>query len=193
MGMKKYELVIVCDAKTSDQELVKVITEIEENLWTGIRKKDDMWLIDAAYKLLGKKDNLKIHVISYYLELDPKEIAIVSQKMTYMKGVIRYFFYSMTNDQPFWIYKDLVEKLKEKEEEKTESKASEIRKKSDFLAVGDNSSYVTWKSIPLLQKYITRFNNIKPRKFCKHSVRIQKYVRSQIIRAREIGMLPYIR
>ena len=69
---------------------------------------------------------------------------------------------------------------------------SVIKKKNDFLYNKDNQEYVTWKSMMLLQKYISRFNNIKPRKYNKHSVGMQKKLRKAIIRAREIGILSYI-
>jgi|GEM_PF-1920216 len=45
---------------------------------------------------------------------------------------------------------------------------------------------INWKSITLLQHYITRFGNIKPRKYTGNNVSYQKAVRKAIIRAREL-------
>ena len=61
-----------------------------------------------------------------------------------------------------------------------------IKKKNDFLQDKDNWQYLTWKAVPLLKKYITRFDNIKPRRFSKHSVAAQKRMRKVIIRAKEL-------
>jgi small subunit ribosomal protein S18 len=52
---------------------------------------------------------------------------------------------------------------------------------------------INWKSITLLQHYITRFGNIKPRKYTGNNVSFQKATRQAIIRARELGLIPYIR
>lgn len=68
-----------------------------------------------------------------------------------------------------------------------------IKKKNNFLQNKENWQYVTWKAVPLLQKYVTRFDNIKPRGFSKHSVSAQKRLRKAVIRARELGLMPYVR
>jgi len=52
---------------------------------------------------------------------------------------------------------------------------------------------VNWKSVTLLQHYITRFGNIKSRKYTGNNVKFQKATRKAIIRARELGLIPYIR
>lgn len=65
--------------------------------------------------------------------------------------------------------------------------------KKDFFAYGDNASLIHWKTVDLLKRYMTRFGNIKPRKYTGLSVKHQKAVRQSIIRAREIGLLPYTR
>lgn len=45
----------------------------------------------------------------------------------------------------------------------------------------------------MLQKYVTRFGNVKPSKYTNNPVRIQKKVRVAILRAREFGLIPYTR
>lgn len=68
-----------------------------------------------------------------------------------------------------------------------------INRKESFLQDKNNWKYISWKAVPLLEKYITRFDNIKPRRYSKHSVSAQKKLRKAIIRARELGLLPYIK
>lgn len=52
---------------------------------------------------------------------------------------------------------------------------------------------ISWKTVELLKRYITRFGDIKPRKYTKIEVKHQKTLRKSIIRARELGLLPYIK
>jgi small subunit ribosomal protein S18 len=52
---------------------------------------------------------------------------------------------------------------------------------------------INWKSITLLQHYLTRFGSIKPRKYTGNNVSFQKATRQAVIRARELGLIPYIR
>ena len=66
-----------------------------------------------------------------------------------------------------------------------------IKKKSDLLRRQDVVELISWKAVPLLQEYMTRFDNIKPRKYAQHSVRVQKKLRKAIIRARELGIMAY--
>ncbi len=66
-----------------------------------------------------------------------------------------------------------------------------IKKKSALLKRTDLSDLISWKAIPLLTEYMTRFDNIKPRKYWQHSVRVQKKLRKSLIRARELGLLAY--
>ncbi len=66
-----------------------------------------------------------------------------------------------------------------------------IKKKSALLKRTDLSDLISWKAIPLLTEYMTRFDNIKPRKYGHHTVRIQKKLRKSLIRARELGLLAY--
>ncbi|MCS6982772.1 MAG: hypothetical protein NZL83_01120 [Candidatus Absconditabacterales bacterium] len=68
-----------------------------------------------------------------------------------------------------------------------------IKKKSDLLLDDQLYSYLSWKAGILLKKFVSRFDFIKPRKYAKHSVKIQKSLRRHIIRARELGLLPFAR
>ncbi len=65
--------------------------------------------------------------------------------------------------------------------------------KKTFFTTDERLAIIHWKSISLLQKYMTRFARIKPRKFTGNTVKQQKKIRQAIIAAREIGLLPYTR
>jgi ribosomal protein S18 len=56
--------------------------------------------------------------------------------------------------------------------------------KISFLSHAENDKYINWKSIVILKKYLTRFGEIKPRSYTKNSVKTQKKLRQEIIRAR---------
>ncbi len=66
-------------------------------------------------------------------------------------------------------------------------------KRKTFFSDPKNWYLINWKSIVLLKRYMTRFWNIKPRKYTNVPVKIQKRIRRAIIRARELGLLPYIK
>lgn len=66
-----------------------------------------------------------------------------------------------------------------------------LKKKNNLLNHERFVSLISWKALALLRMYTTRFDDIKPKKYSNHSVNAQKKVRKAIIRAREIGLLPY--
>ena len=55
-----------------------------------------------------------------------------------------------------------------------------------FFDDPENVKLITWKSLPLLRFYTTRFGGIKPRKYTGVSVKHQKALRRAVIRAREL-------
>jgi ribosomal protein S18 len=63
--------------------------------------------------------------------------------------------------------------------------------KISFLSHDENSKYVNWKSITIFKKYLTRFGNIKPRKYTRNLVKTQKHLRQEIIRARGLGLIGF--
>lgn len=68
-----------------------------------------------------------------------------------------------------------------------------MKKNKDFFDKADNETLISWKSVELLKRYVTRFWDIKPRKYSWNSVKHQKQLRKAIIRARELGVLEYIK
>jgi ribosomal protein S18 len=65
--------------------------------------------------------------------------------------------------------------------------------KISFFAREENKKYLDWKSIVILHKYLTRFGDIKPRRYTSNTISRQKKVRRCIIRARELGVLEYLK
>lgn len=63
--------------------------------------------------------------------------------------------------------------------------------KKPFFTNGHRVGLINRKSVDLLRRYTTRFAKIKPRKYGNISVRHQKMVRTAILRARELGLMPY--
>ena len=68
-----------------------------------------------------------------------------------------------------------------------------MKKNKDFFNKDNNDTLICWKSVELLKRYVTRFGDVKPRKYSWNSVKHQKQLRKAIIRARELGVLEYIK
>lgn len=64
-------------------------------------------------------------------------------------------------------------------------------KKKNYFFSQEREQLINRKSVDLLRKYMTRFGKIKPRKYTAVSVKQQKTLRMAILRARELGILPY--
>ncbi len=54
-----------------------------------------------------------------------------------------------------------------------------------------NINDINWKNTTLLNSFIDRFGNMKPRKYSWNNVKFQKQIRQQIIRSRELGLIPF--
>ncbi len=123
--MKKYELVVVLDGRTSQEERDTAIAAIEAAIDTNnIVQKDEIGAMDAEYDLARVKGNNKIYLISYYLNLVPEAIREIEKKIAYIKPLKRHFFYAMTSTQPFFTFKELQKKFEEQEEEASSEEES---------------------------------------------------------------------
>ena len=109
--MRYYELVIVCDARVSEDDRKSTIQEIEWYLWNTIQQKDDVWFLDSSYDLHWKKWDDKMYLVSYYLYSEPSNIKKIKYKMKYTKGINRFFFFHMKNNQKFMTYQETQEKI----------------------------------------------------------------------------------
>lgn len=117
--MKKYELVVVLDARTSQEEKNTAMETVQNALGKdAILQKDEIGAMEAAYDFSQKKGNNKIYIVSYYCQLDPGKVQEVKKEIQYIKPLMRSFFYAMGEEQPFFTYKELQDhfgQLEEKE------------------------------------------------------------------------------
>jgi len=135
--------------------------------------------------------NNKAYFYSYLLEIETKDVGEIKKLFLYNKSILRYAFYKMTKIAKFLNFKKTNEELVKIIESLWENK--KLNNKMVFFANNKNSDYISWKSLPILQKYISRFWEMKPRKYTSNTVNTQKKLRSSIIRARELGILEYVK
>ena len=205
--MKKlYELVVLLNPQLSKDEQDSINAKIDTLLGAGKKQVDAMGLIQLAHTI-GKAKLNQAHITSYYCECDSQDMATMKQELRITKGVARYVFFAMTNSEPFLIYSEVNKKFDKMEEEKKEAAAiaaekPELATKSSskkpeqmvrkwYFNKESHNEELSWKSARLLKYYITRFGDIKPRKFMGNSVSQQKKVRQAILRSRELGLIGY--
>jgi ribosomal protein S18/ribosomal protein S6 len=206
--MKKlYELVILLSPQLSKDEQDAINAKVDALLGKGKKQVDSMGLVQLAHAI-GKAKLNQAHITSYYCELDAAEIAAIKHELRITKGVARYVFFAMTASQPFLIYSEVNKKFDKMEEEKKEAAAiaaekPELATKASgkkpesmvrkwYFNKESHNQELSWKSTRLLKYYITRFGDMKPRKFMGNSVSQQKKVRQAILRSRELGLIAYI-
>lgn len=188
--MQKYELVLVLNTQVQDSERKDLLSKFEEEFKANILKKDDIWLKESCYDIKGKRWNNRFYYVSYYLNLDNASLQWVRKSLLYTNVVTRYEIFGMTQAQEFFEF----EKIQKEIEEIINSRDDKrFGNKISFLSHEENSKYINWKAIPILKKYITRFGSIKPRKYTKNSVNTQKHLRKELIRARGLGLLEFIK
>jgi small subunit ribosomal protein S18 len=123
------------------------------------------------------------------LELSSAEIADLKQSLLYNPNLIRYEIFSRTAGQEFFHF----DKLQASFEKAIEDiKDKRYGQKVNFFTKKENAKYLNWKSVAILKYYLTRFGNIKPRDYTGNSVSTQKKLRAEILRARGLGLLPFI-
>lgn len=188
--MQKYELVLLLDVNKSDKERQSFIEGFEKDIKDMMIEKDEIGIQETVYELQQKRGNNRAFFICYYLNLDVNHIADLKKKMMYNPIIIRSTFFKLSSQhkiRPFLALQTELEKLIEGWENK------KFGQKIGFFADEKNSDYNDWKSIVMLKKYLTRFGEIKPRKYTHNSVLQQKKLRKSITRARELGLLYYTR
>lgn len=183
--MQNYELVLLLDPKTSDAEKKELLDALEKSFPN--KEKDEIWVHELSFHL--KDGSNRAYFVSYYLELTPEQIVELKAMLLYNPILIKYELYKMTSTQQFFHFKDLQTHFDKALEEIKDTKYGQ---KLNFFADKKNAKYIYWKSLPMLQLYLTRFGNIKPRNYTSNSVATQKKLRQEIIRARTLGMLNFI-
>jgi ribosomal protein S18/ribosomal protein S6 len=188
--MQKYDVVLLVDASLSDKERTKVTDEIEAMLGKNVLIKDEMGLQMLSYNLKDKAGNDKAYLYSYHVQAPATDIAAFKKQLVYNKAIKRYAVYRMEPNQEFFAFADIKAQLEKTIESREEKK---LNQKLVFYTDKKNRKYINWKAIPMLKKYVTRFGNIKPRKYTGNNVSTQKKVREAILRARELGLLEYVK
>jgi len=183
--MHNYELVLLLNANTSDADRKAFLDELEKKF--EVKEKDEIGIQNLTFKLKDK--NTKAYFVSYLLSLSPEQVKEVRSSLLYNQIVVKYEIYKLRADQKFFHFNDLQSQFDSVLEEIKEKRYGQ---KVDFFANEKNAKYINWKSIPILRYYLTRFGDIKPRIYTGNSVKIQKRVRQEIIRARTLWLLSFI-
>lgn len=127
--MKPYELVLLVQASLTSDEKQEILDAVIDVIGKdSIKQTDDIGVMKSAYPLMGKKSNTHMHMVSYYLELDPTMVNICTQKFSFIKGLMRHFFYVMKPNEVYLTYSETqkkIEKLIPKKEEKLTPKKEE--------------------------------------------------------------------
>jgi ribosomal protein S18 len=186
---KLYELVVALHPQTSKDEQEAIYAKIDTLLWKGKKQVDDLWLVQLAHPI-GKARHTQAHMTSYYCELTPQTVNAIKHELSITKWVVRYVFFVMKSTEPFVIFADINKKFEKKPVAEGEKKPEPMVRKWYFNKEVHNDE-VSRKAVKLLSFYITRFGDVKPRRFMWNSVSQQKKVRQAILRARELWVLAY--
>lgn len=188
--MKKYELVLMVKPSLKDADRKKLLSEVEAVLWSNLLDTDDVGLQELTHDLWGERGNNRAHFVSYYFQWDDALLSEIRKALLYNKDILRNFIFSMTNTQVFHHFGKL---HKELEAVIASWEDTKFGQKLTFFTDDRNHKYISRKSLPMLQKYMTRFGSIKPRKYTNNSLSVQKKLRSVILRAREMWLIHYTR
>ncbi len=182
--LKIYELVVLLHPQLSKDEQDAIYAKIDTLLGKGKKETDEMGLVDLAHPI-GKAKLNQVHMKSFYCELDSQGTNAIKKELSITKGVVRYVIFSMTASEPFLSFAEINKQFEKKPLVEGEKKPEQMVRKGYFNKEVHNDQ-VSWKSVKLLTFYLTRFGEIKPRKFMGNSVSQQKKVRQAILRAREL-------
>jgi len=188
--MKKYELVLMVNPSLKEDDRKSLLKEIEDIFAKNILDTDVIGLQELVYDLSDKAWNNRAYFVSYHIQADQDMLAETKKALLYNKNILRYFIFSMSNTQPFHHFEKVHKELGKVIESWQDTKFGQ---KLTFFVDERNAWYISRKSLPMLQKYVTRFGNMKPRKYTNNSVQTQKKIRSVIMRAREMGLIHYTR
>ncbi|MDD2537705.1 MAG: 30S ribosomal protein S18 [Candidatus Absconditabacteria bacterium] len=183
--MKSYELVLMLNVSASEAERKAFLTDIESKF--KVIDKDEIGVKEICFELKGRVS--KAYLVSYQVELSSEDIVALKQALLYSAILIRYEIFLRTANQPFFHF-DALQKEFEKAIEDIKDKR--YGQKVNFFTKEENAKYLNWKSVAILKYYLTRFGNIKPREYTGNNVKTQKKLRAEIIRARTLGVLPFI-
>ena len=183
--MKNYELVLMLKVSITEAERKAVMSEIESKY--KVLDKDEIGIKDLCYTVKGWVR--QAYFVSYCMELSADDIADLKKTLLYNPTLIHYEIFAREANQEFFHF----EKLQATFEKAIEDiKDRKFGQKVTFFSKSENAKYINWKSISILKYYLTRFGDIKPRQYTWNSIATQKTLRKEIIRARTLGLLPFI-
>ena len=178
--MKNYELVLMLKTSITEAERKAVISEIESKY--KVLDKDEIGIKDLYYTVKG--GIRQAYFVSYSMELSADDIADLKKSLLYNPTLIHYEIFAREANQEFFHF--------EKLQASFEKAIEDIKDRKFGQKVTFSTKYINWKSITILKYYLTRFGDIKPRQYTWNSIATQKTLRKEIIRARTLGLLPFI-
>ena len=188
--MQNYELVLMLDYQVQDSDRKDLLSKFEKDFKDSIIKKDDMWLQELQHDLKWKKGNNRAYLVSFHIQANNETLDALRKSFLYSNVLVRYELFKMSQDQVFLEFDKLQKELTDIMDARDNKR---FGNRISFLSHAENSKYINWKSIIILKKYMTRFGSIKPRKYTKNLVKTQKKLRKEIIRARGLWLLEFIR
>lgn len=186
--MQKYELVLMLDYQVQDSDRKDLVSKFEKDFKGAILAKDDLWLQELQYDLKGKTWNNRAYLVSFHIQADANTLQDIRKGFLYSNTIVRYEIFKMSQEQGFLEFDKLQKELQDIMDSRDSKRFGD---KISFLCHDENSKYINWKSVTILNKYLTRFGNIKPRKYTKNPVKTQKKLRQEIIRARGLGLMGF--
>ena len=183
--MKSYELVLMLNVSVAEADRKKFLSELESKF--KILDKDEIGLKELTFIVKGGAK--QAYFISYNLQLSSEQIAELKQFLLYTPNLIRYEIFSRDEQQEFFHFEKLNKSFEKAIEE---IKDKRYGNKLTFFTKSENQKYLNRKSVSILKYYLTRFGDIKPRNYTGNAVKTQKKLRAEIIRARGLGLLPFI-
>lgn len=183
--MKNYELVLMLKVSITEAERKALLSDIESKY--KVLDKDEIGMKDLCFTVKGGIK--QAYFVSYSMELSAENIADLKKSLLYNPILIRYEIFARDANQEFFHFEQLQSSFEKVIEEIKDRKFGQ---KVTFFTKAENAKYLNWKSITILKYYQTRFGDIKPRLYTGNSVRTQKALRKEIIRARTLGLLPFL-
>jgi len=190
VDMQKYELILLLDHAMKKDERETMLAELEKVIKPYFLEKDDIGMQQLKYALWRDKQKDSAYFVCYNLQLDAEGMDLIDKHLLYNKSVLRSKLFRMNNNSSFLKF-DVVKK--ELEDIIEGWGTQRFWQKVSFYANQENEKYLSWKAVPMLRKYVTRFGDIKPRRYTNSPVHVQKKIRKAILRAKELWLIEYIR
>ena len=184
--MQNYELVLLLNANTSEADRKAFLADFEAKF--EVKEKDEIWIQNLSFKLKDK--NTKAYFVSYLLNLSPEQVKEVKAALLYNQAVVKYEIYKMGKNQtflPLWenFSLNLIKRLKRLKIGNMVRRSLSLQMK-EMQNISTGNLFLSWNII------LQDLEIFKPRLYTGNSVKIQKKVRQEIIRARTLGLLNFI-